>query len=77
MVGVETKHVFERSGQSIDIPGRKLSVQLSDEQSQAIVDIVAKSPAGEIRMAAAQVLGGLSLPSGKVKDLIIQAGDVK
>ena len=56
---------------------RRFGNGLSDELSQAIVDIVTKAPAGEIRIAAAQVLGGLSLPSSQVKDLIIQAGDVK
>lgn len=56
---------------------RRFGNGLSDEQSQAIVDIVTKAPAGEIRMAAAEVLGGLSLPSSKIKDLIIQAGDVE
>ena len=56
---------------------RRFGNALSDELSQAIDDIVAKAPAGDIRMAAAEVLGGLSLPSSQIKDLILQSGGVK
>ena len=62
---------------ALDESVRRFGNALSDELSQAIVDIVAKAPAGDIRMAAAEVLGGLSLPSSQIKDLILQSGGVK
>ena len=63
---------------ALDESVRRFGNALSDDLSQAIVDIVKKAPAGEIRMAAAEVLGGLSLPSSQIKDLIILSpGTVK
>ena len=56
---------------------RRFGNALSDELSQAVVEIVTKSPTGDIRMAAAEVLGGLSLPSSQIKDLILQSGGIK
>jgi len=52
---------------------RKYGNSLADEHAQAIVDIVAKG-SGEVRMAAAQLLGSLSLPSEMVKQLIVDHG---
>jgi HEAT repeat protein len=62
---------------ALDESVRRFGNALSDELSQAIVDIVAKTPTGDIRMAAAEVLGGLSLPSSQIKDLILQSGGIK
>ncbi len=63
---------------ALDESVRRFGNALSDDLSQAIVEIVSKGPAGDIRMAAAEVLGGLSLPSSQIKDLIIQSpGTVK
>jgi hypothetical protein len=62
---------------ALDESVRRFGNALSDELSQAIVDMVAKTPTGEIRMAAAEVLGGLSLPSSQIKDLILQSGGIK
>jgi hypothetical protein len=62
---------------ALDESVRRFGNALSDEVSQAIVDIVSKGPSGDIRMSAAEVLGGLSLPSGQIKDLIIQSGGIK
>jgi len=63
---------------ALDESVRRFGNALSDDLSQAIVDIVNKAPAGDIRMAAAEVLGGLSLPSSQIKDLIIRSpGTVK
>lgn len=63
---------------ALDESVRRFGNALSDDLSQAIVEIVNKGPAGDIRMAAAEVLGGLSLPSSQIKDLIIQSpGTVK
>jgi hypothetical protein len=62
---------------ALDESVRRFGNALSDELSQAIVDIVTKAPAGNIRMAAAEVLGGLSLPSSQIKDLILQSGGIK
>ncbi|HUS92564.1 MAG TPA: HEAT repeat domain-containing protein [Phycisphaerae bacterium] len=52
---------------------RKYGNSLADDQAQAVVDIVAKG-SGEVRMAAAQLLGALSLPSEMVKQLIVEHG---
>ncbi len=62
---------------ALDESVRRFGNALSDELSQAIVDIVAKAPTGDIRMAAAEVLGGLSLPTSQIKDLILQSGGIK
>ena len=62
---------------ALDESVRRFGNALSDEFSQAVVDIVAKSPTGDIRMAAAEVLGGLSLPSSQIKELILQSGGIK
>jgi hypothetical protein len=50
---------------------RRFGNSLADEQAQAIVEIVAKGT-GDVRTTAAEVLGALSLPSGMVRDLIVQ-----
>ena len=63
---------------ALDESVRRFGNALSDDLSQAIVNIVNKGPAGDIRMAAAEVLGALSLPSSQIKDLIIQSpGTIK
>jgi len=49
---------------------RRFGNSLGDPQAQAVVDIVAKG-SGEVRTAAAKILGALSLPSEMVKDLIL------
>ena len=58
---------FTALGESV----RRFGNALTDEQAKAIVDIVAKG-SGEVRTAAATILGALSLPSGMVKDLIVK-----
>jgi hypothetical protein len=57
---------FGALGESI----RRFGNSLADEQAEAVVDIVLKG-SGNIRAAAAEILGALSLPSDKVKDLIL------
>ncbi|MGB2823504.1 MAG: hypothetical protein WBF17_21170 [Phycisphaerae bacterium] len=59
---------FAALGESV----RRFGNSVSDEQAQAVVNIVAKG-AEPVRSSAAQILGALSLPSEMVKDLILQA----
>ncbi len=56
--------------EALDESVRRFGNAIDDRQAQAIVDIVVKG-AGPVRMAAAENLGALSLPSEKVKDLIL------
>ena len=52
---------------------RRFGNLLADPQAQAVVDLVGKMDTGPIGTAAARTLGALSLPSEKVKDLILQS----
>jgi HEAT repeat protein len=63
---------FEALGESV----RRFGNSLSDEQAKAVVETVAKG-AGAVQMAAAEILGALSLPSERVKDLVLQGDDGK
>ena len=58
---------FASLGESV----RRFGNALTDRQAQGVVDIVSKG-SGEVRIAAATILGALSLPSEKIKDLIVQ-----
>ncbi len=58
---------FQALGES----ARRFGNSLSDAQAQGVVDIVVKGT-GAVRMAAAEILGALSLPSEMIKDLILQ-----
>ena len=51
---------------------RRFGGALGDKQSGAIIDIVIKS-SGELKMAAAEALGSLNLPSDEIKELILTA----
>jgi HEAT repeat protein/CheY-like chemotaxis protein len=58
--------VFGALGES----ARRYGNALTDEQSAAIVTLVSKGT-GDLRAAAAEILGALSLPSFMIKDLIL------
>jgi HEAT repeat protein len=57
---------------------RRFGNQLTDQQAQAVVDIVvdAKQPQ-PIRDAAAEVLGAMNLPSEKIKSLILESAQAE
>ncbi len=55
---------------------RRNGNQLTERQSQAIVAVVTSKSNKEVRQAAAQALGALSLSSDLVKPLIINAGNI-
>ena len=50
---------------------RRFGNQLSDDLAEAVVNVVTGQEAEEIRLAAAKALGAMSLPSGKMKSLIL------
>lgn len=53
---------------------RRFGNQLTEKQVQAVIEDVMGAGSLEIRSAAAQAMGALALPSEKVKELILTAG---
>ncbi len=56
---------------SLSESGRRFGNQLPDEATQGIIDVVSGDGSAQLREAAAQALGVLSLPSEKIKSLIL------
>ncbi len=54
---------------------RRIGNQLTETQSQTVLDIVTSKESLPLRNAAAQALGAMDLPSERTKDLIINAAD--
>ncbi len=62
---------------ALSVSGRRFGNLLTDEPVEAIIAVVGDSDASmEIREAAAQTLGVLSLPSEKVMSLILETGQI-
>ncbi len=59
---------FKALGENV----RRYGTSIDEKMAQAMVDLVVKGT-GSVKMAAAEILGALNLPSEKVKDLILTA----
>jgi HEAT repeat protein len=53
---------------------RRFGNQFAPDQQNGVLEMVTGKGSAELRDAAAQLLGALSLPSDKVKSLILQTG---
>ncbi len=54
---------------------RRFGNQLTEELSQAVLEVVRGEGSAELLNAAAQALGAMNLPSEKIKSLILQTSD--
>jgi HEAT repeat protein len=71
--GSGTESVAIGAFQALTASLRRFGHLLTDEQTQAVVDLVTSQASLDLRNAAAQALGAMDLPSEKIKDLILRS----